>query len=42
MEHPTEEQIGSVLIGIINGGSDRSLNALAEAGAVDTKKLRDH
>ena len=42
VEHPTKEQIGSVLIGIISLGFDRSLNALAEAGAIDTKKLREH
>ena len=42
MEHPTNEQIESVLIGILSDVFNRSLNALAEAGAIDITKLPQH
>jgi hypothetical protein len=42
MKHPTDKQIEAVLGGIISDGFNRSLSALAKAGAIDTTKLREH
>ena len=40
MRNPTDDQIAGVLIGIIGDGFNRSLGALEDAGAVNTKKMR--
>lgn len=40
MGKPTDDEIAGRLIGIISDGFNRSLGALAAAGAVDTKKMR--
>jgi hypothetical protein len=42
MRQPTEEKIQGMLIGIISDGFNRSIGALAEAGAIDTTKLNRH
>ena len=42
MTVPTEEEIAALLIGIIADGFNRSLGALERAGAVDTRKMREH
>jgi hypothetical protein len=39
MSIPSEKELAGLLVGIISDGFNRSLRALAEAGAVDTKKL---
>jgi hypothetical protein len=40
METPTDDQIADMLVGIISDGFNRSLGALAEAGAIETTNLR--
>ena len=40
MSTPSEKELAGLLVGIISDGFNRSLRALAEAGAVDTKKLQ--
>lgn len=40
MEHPTDEAIRGQLVAIISDGFNRSLGALEQAGAIETKKLR--
>ncbi|TOG77936.1 hypothetical protein CGI94_13495 [Vibrio parahaemolyticus] len=40
MNEKLEKQIQSVLIGIMSDGFNRSINALENAGAINTKKLR--
>ncbi len=35
-----EKQVQSFLIGIMSDGFNRSVNALEEAGAINTKKMR--
>lgn len=42
MKHPTDQEIAGQLVNIISDGFNRSLGALEEAGAIDTKKLREH
>src|SRR5262245_20420159 len=42
MQIPPNEKIEGLLIGIISDGSNRSLNALERAGAIDTRKMRKH
>jgi len=42
MEQPTNQQIEAVLIGIISDGFNRSLNSLAEAGAIDLSSFNRH
>ena len=42
MGNPTDDEIEAQLIGTIRDGFNRSLGALATAGAIDTKKLRGH
>ena len=39
MREPTNEEIEGTLVGIIADGFNRSLGALREAGAIDTKEL---
>ena len=39
MSTPSEKELAGQLVGIISDGLNRSLRALAEAGAIDTKKL---
>jgi len=39
MRNPTDAEIEQRLVGIISDGFNRSLNALREAGAIDTKKM---
>jgi transcription initiation factor IIE alpha subunit len=38
----SDAKLQRYLAGIISDGFNRSLNALSEAGAVDTRKLRQH
>jgi len=38
----SDEQIAGLLVCIISDGFNRSLGALKDAGAIDTKKLRVH
>jgi hypothetical protein len=40
MDRPTEEEIANALVHIISDGFNRSLGALEDAGAVNTKKMR--
>ena len=40
MSNLTEERIRGLLVDFISDGFNRSLNALDQAGAIDTKKLR--
>lgn len=42
MKNPTDQEIAGLLVNIISDGFNRSLGALEQAGAVDTKKLREH
>jgi hypothetical protein len=40
MRNPTDDEIAGRLIGIISDGFNRSLGALVDAGAVDTRRMR--
>jgi transcription initiation factor IIE alpha subunit len=40
MRKPTDEEIVGLLVQIISDGFNRSLRALSEEGAIDTRKLR--
>ena len=40
MSNLTDEQIRGLLVDFISDGFNRSLNALEQAGALDTRKLR--
>jgi len=40
MQTITDEEIKGLLIGIMSDGFNRSLGALSDCGAIDTKKLR--
>lgn len=42
MKNPTDQEIAGRLVGIISDGFNRSLGALARAGAVDLKKMSKH
>ena len=42
MKNPTDQEIAGRLVNIISDGFNRSLGALEQAGAIDTKKLREH
>ena len=42
MKNPTDQEIAERLVNIISDGFNRSLGALEQAGAIDTKKLRQH
>jgi hypothetical protein len=42
MKNPTDQEIVVRLVNIISDGFNRSLSALEQAGAIDTKKLREH
>jgi hypothetical protein len=42
MKNPTDKEITGQLVNIISDGFNRSLGALEQAGAIDTKKLREH
>ena len=42
MKNPTDQEIAGLLVNIISDGFNRSLGALEQAGAIDTKKLREH
>ncbi|MEI6297941.1 MAG: hypothetical protein WCO84_10000 [bacterium] len=42
MKNPTDQEIAGRLVNIISDGFNRSLGALEQAGAIDTKKLRKH
>ena len=42
MRNPTDEEIAGRLVAIISDGFNRSLGALASAGAIDTKHMRPH
>lgn len=42
MNHPNEKVVAERLVHIISDAFNRSLNALEDAGAIDTKKLRKH
>ena len=42
MPTPTNDEIATMLVGIIADGFNRSLGALEEAGAIDCAKLRRH
>jgi len=42
MKNPTDQEIAERLINIISDGFNRSLGALEQANAIDTKKLRAH
>jgi hypothetical protein len=42
MKNPTDHEIAALLVAIISDGFNRSLGALEEAGAIDTKKLQEH
>ena len=42
MNKPTDEEISGRLLSIISDGFNRSLGALVQAGAIDTKKLNKH
>jgi hypothetical protein len=39
---PSEKEIAGLLVNIINDGFNRSLNALEQARAIDTKELQSH
>ena len=41
MKHPSNLELEAVLAEIISDGFNRSLNALAQAGAIDTTKLAE-
>jgi len=40
MKTITDKELQGLLINIMSDGFNRSLNALSESGAIDTKKLR--
>jgi hypothetical protein len=40
MQNPTDDEIASMLVGILTRGFNRSLGALESAGAVNTKRMR--
>ena len=40
MSHPSDKEIAGILVAIISDGFNRSLRALDEAGAIDTKRMR--
>ena len=40
MKNPTDQEIAGRLVNIISDGFNRSLGALEQAGAIDTKKMR--
>ena len=42
MNHPNEKAVAERLVHIISDAFNRSINALEDAGAIDTKKLRKH
>ncbi|MEO1246226.1 MAG: hypothetical protein AAFX56_11150 [Pseudomonadota bacterium] len=42
MNQSTEDQIAASLVGILADGLNRSLNALEDAGAIDTTVLRSN
>lgn len=42
MKHPSNVVLEAVLAEIISDGFNRSLNALAQAGAIDTTKFAEH
>jgi hypothetical protein len=42
MSHPKEKDVEGRLVSIISDAFNRSLNALEKAGAIDTKKMREH
>lgn len=42
MKTPTDQEIAGRLVNIISDGFNRSLGALEQAGAINTKKLRKH
>ena len=42
MHRPTEEELAGQLIGIIADGFNRSLGALRDLGAVDTREMGKH
>lgn len=42
MSHPNEKEVAGRLVNIISDAFNRSLNALEESGAIDTKKMRKH
>lgn len=42
MKNPTDQEIAGRLVNIISDGFNRSLGALAKAGAIDLKKMSEH
>lgn len=42
MKNPTDQEISNRLVDIISDGFNRSLAALAKAGAIDLKKMSKH
>jgi len=42
MKHPKEQLVAGRLVNIITDAFNRSISALADAGAIDTKKMQRH
>lgn len=42
MTHPKEKEVAGRLVNIISDAFNRSINALEESGAINTKKMREH
>jgi hypothetical protein len=42
MNYSREKEVAGRLVNIISDALNRSLNALEQAGAIDTKKMRRH
>jgi len=40
MKAPTDKEIAGLLVGIISDGFNRSIGALADAGAINTTKMQ--
>ena len=40
MQHPTDEEIASVLVAFMSDAFNRSIRALENAGAIDARRMR--